>query len=128
MKAGLNWHSRLGTVKALSTQTALEVEDRLNQDLLRANMVVAVRSVHQSSYCSCCSQHFNSLQAPRDVAKTKVSMVSCTTDNVDNASHDDWNASGQLDVRPDVKLASRVHFVLCHNCNAHHRNPPYDNM
>ncbi|KAK2184555.1 hypothetical protein NP493_261g02022 [Ridgeia piscesae] len=128
MKAGLNWHSRFVTVKAQSTLTALEVENRLNQDLQRANMVVAVRSTHQSSYCSCCNQHFNSLQTPRDAARTKVSVLSCTKDNVVDAGHEDWNANGQLDVRPDVKLASRVHFVLCHNCNAHHRNPPYDNM
>lgn len=94
-------------------------------------MVVAVRNIHQSSYCSCCNQHFNNLDTPRDVDRTRVPMSSTCpkgTGNKPDGGTADWSHDAQLDVRPDVKLASRVHFVICHSCNARHRNPPYDNM
>ncbi|KAI0208093.1 hypothetical protein LSAT2_007239 [Lamellibrachia satsuma] len=90
-------------------------------------MVVAVRNTYQSSYCSCCNRHFNSLEIPRDT-RIIVPVSSASQHEMDKVMDegDVGGVSWTSTVRPDVKLTSQVHCVTCPSCNARHRNPPYD--
>ena len=96
------------------------------QDNCKANMVAAVYISHQSSYCSRCNLHFNSLEVRRDIPKTTLPTSSTCQDKTVKIAHDVVGPRWTSGVRPDVKMASRVHYVTCHSCSARHRNPPYD--
>ena len=96
------------------------------QDNCKTDMVAAVYIAHQSSYCSGCNLHFNSLEIPRDIPKTTLPTSPTCRDKTVEVVHNVVGPRWTSGIRPDVKMASRVHYVTCHSCSARHRNPPYD--
>ena len=96
------------------------------QDNCKKDMVAAVYIAHQSSYCSGCNRHFNSLEIPRDIPNTTLPTSPTCQDKTVKVVHNVAGPRWTSGIRPDVKMASRVHYITCHSCSARHRNPPYD--
>ncbi|KAK2184554.1 hypothetical protein NP493_261g02028 [Ridgeia piscesae] len=88
-------------------------------------MVIAGRNIYQGSYCSCCDRHFSCRETPREPTRTTPygAVFREETEKV-HRDENGWKPSWNPNFRPDVRLASRVHYVTCDNCNARHRNPP----